>query len=248
LVDPEDYFDAANVEIHGIDEAAVRGAPNWKAVHELLAPWLEGHVVATHTAFDRAALSRACEKNGVPPCNCTWLDTARVVRRTWPQFSQRGYGLANVTAHLSIQFKHHDAREDATAAGEVLVRAMAETGLTIQQWLDRITKPIDLNSGAPDSRSGNPDGPLFGEKLVFTGTLSLLRREAADLAAAAGCEVDPNVTKHTTVLVVGDQDIAKLSGHDKSSKHRKAEELMAKGQRIRIVGESDFQRLVAMYT
>lgn len=72
------------------------------------------------------------------------------------------------------------------------------------------------------------------------------RREAADAAAAAGCQVDSGVTKDTTVLVVGDQDILKLAGQEKSSKHRKAEALIAKGQRIRIVGESDFQRLLAM--
>ncbi len=246
LVDPEDYFDGMNVSVHGIDERAVRGAPKWQAVNELLVPWLQGHVVASHTAFDRAALTRACEKNGLPPHSCTWLDTARVVRRAWPAFAKKGYGLANVTKYLKIQFEHHNAKEDARAAGEVLLRAIAETGLTIEQWLDRVAKPIDSLSATPISRSGNPDGPLYGEKLVFTGALSMPRRDAANLAASAGCEVDGGVTKHTTVLVVGDQDISKLSGHQRSSKHRKAEELMAQGQSIRIIGESDFRRLVSL--
>jgi DNA polymerase III epsilon subunit-like protein len=53
LVDPEDYFDGMNVAIHGIDERAVRGAPKWRIVYELLAPWLQGHVVASHTPFER---------------------------------------------------------------------------------------------------------------------------------------------------------------------------------------------------
>lgn len=248
LVDPEDYFDEMNVAVHGIDERAIRGAPKWQTVDELLAPWLQGHVVASHTPFDRAALSRACEKNGLPPHNCIWLDTARVVRRAWPAFAQKGYGLGNVTKHLNIRFQHHNAKEDARAAGEVLLRAMAETGFTVEQWIDRTAKPINLLSTATVSRLGNPDGPLFGEKLVFTGALSMPRRDAADLAATAGCEVDSGVTKHTTVLVVGDQDIVRLSGHEKSSKHRKAEALMAQGQSIRIIGESDFRRLLALPT
>jgi DNA polymerase-3 subunit epsilon len=46
------------------------------------------------------------------------------------------------------------------------------------------------------------------------------------------------------LLIVGDQDLRKLSGHERSSKHRKAEQLIAKGYPIRILGESDFQRLV----
>jgi len=246
LVDPESHFDALNVAVHGIDERAVRGAPKWNTIYELLVPWLQGQVVACHTAFDRAALSRACEKNGLLPHRCTWLDTARVVRRTWPAFAKKGYGLANVTKHLSIEFHHHNAKEDARAAGEILLRAIAKTGFTVEQWLDRTAKPIDLLSLTPVLKSGNPDGPLFGEKLVFTGALSMPRREAADLAAAAGCEVDSGISKYTTVLVVGDQDIARLSGQEKSSKHRKAEELMAQGQRIRIIGESDFRRILSL--
>ena len=93
---------------------------------------------------------------------------------------------------------------------------------------------------------GNPDGPLHGEVVVFTGALSIRRSEAAQLAATAGCEVDPSVTKVTTLLVVGDQDIRRLAGHEKSSKHRKAEELISKGRTIRILIESDFKRLVGL--
>jgi DNA polymerase III subunit epsilon len=55
-----------------------------------------------------------------------------------------------------------------------------------------------------------------------------------------GAAVEAGVTKHTTLLVVGDQDIDKLNGADKSSKHRKAETLIEKGQPIRILGEADF--------
>ncbi len=72
------------------------------------------------------------------------------------------------------------------------------------------------------------------------------RYQAADLAALAGCEVDPGVTKDTTPLIVGDQDIVRLApGHTKSKKHLKAETLIAKGQPIRILRETDFIRLLA---
>lgn len=54
------------------------------------------------------------------------------------------------------------------------------------------------------------------------------------------------MTKKTTLLVVGDTDVQRLAGHEKSSKHRKAEELVAKGAPIRILRETDFRELVAM--
>ena len=57
----------------------------------------------------------------------------------------------------------------------------------------------------------------------------------------------PNVNKKTTLLVVGDQDVKKLAGHKKSNKHRRAEDLISKGQDIRILRESDFKELQELY-
>ena len=246
IVDPEDYFDSWNISIHGITEADVHGAPTLPQLFHELQPMLEGVVVACHTSFDHLALNRASAKYRLPDINCTWLDTAKVVRRAWPEYSRSGYGLANITASLDIRFEHHVAKEDARAAGEVLLRAIAQTGISVQDWLKRVQQPISQRASPKIAREGNPDGPLAGEVVVFTGALSMPRREAAELAARAGCTVTESVNKHTTILVVGDQDLQRLVGHRKSSKHRKAEEMMAKGQPIRILKESDLVSLVGL--
>ncbi len=243
LINPQDDFDPINVSIHGIDEEMVKDAPTWTAAFPAINSLLRDKIVVSHTPFDRIALTRACERDGVMACSCRWLDSARVVRRAWPVFAQSGYGLSNVAAHFGIQYRAHNAFEDARCAGKIMLRAIAETRLTPEQWLKRVEQPIGC-AGGSIARNGNPDGVLFGEVLVFTGTLSMPRRMAADAAADAGCRVDAGVTKHTTLLVVGDEDVRKLAGHDKSAKHRKAEELIAKGQAIRILGESDFRRIV----
>jgi DNA polymerase-3 subunit epsilon len=91
---------------------------------------------------------------------------------------------------------------------------------------------------------GNQEGELYGQTVVFTGALSLPRKDAAHMAAGIGCSVASSVSKKIDYLVVGDQDITKLAGKDKSSKHLKAEALIAKGIPIRIIKESDFQDLV----
>jgi DNA polymerase III subunit epsilon len=81
---------------------------------------------------------------------------------------------------------------------------------------------------------------------VFTGALTLPRSEAADLAASLGCRVASGVTRETTILVVGDQDARKLApGQERSSKHRKAERLIADGYPLRILRETDFRALIA---
>jgi len=247
LVDPEDYFDGMNISIHGIDEQNVAGAPTFPEIAAVVARHLSETVVVAHTAFDRASIRAVCDKYSIATPQSTWLDTAKVVRRTWSDLANRGYGLANVAERLSIQFQHHNAVEDARAAGEILLHAILETGHSVVDWLERVKRPIHPSqSGSSEriTRDGNPEGPLFGEVAAFTGALSLLRREAADLAAAAGCEVIASVTKATTLLVVGDQDVKKLAGHEKSKNHRKAEKLAGKGQPIRILRESDFLALV----
>jgi DNA polymerase III subunit epsilon len=205
---------------------------------------ISGRVVCSHTSFDRTSLKRVCQKYGLAAPDCLWLDTACVTRRAWPQFAIGGYRLKDIAKFIGYSFAHHDALEDAKASGQVLLRAIAETGLDIEGWLKRVEQSIDLTISEPIRREGNPEGALFGEILVFTGALKLTRREAADLAARAGCTVHDGVTKKTTLLVVGDQDIKRLGGHEKSSKHRKAETLILNGQQLRIIGETDFVTMV----
>lgn len=255
LVDPQDDFDPTNVAIHGITADAVRGAPRLADIAGELRSFLDNTVAVCHTHFDRTAVAQAFQKHALEPPTCVWLDTARVTRRTWKEFAQRGYGLHSICSHLGYTFQHHDALEDAKAAGHVLLAAIAKTGLSPEAWLERAKQPIDPSrkwsgSGSKKSieREGNPEGPLFGEILVITGKLEMLRSDAADLAAAIGCTVRGSVTKQTTLLVVGDQDIKRLAGHKKSSKHRKAETLIAQGQVIRILRETDFQELVRIST
>ena len=253
-VDPQDYFHPMNVAVHGIDAPVVVGAPPFPKLAEIMFDKLRGTVVACHTPFDRIAIHQACTTHALASPELTWLDTARVARRAWAECAQRGYGLASVCSMIGYDFEHHDSLEDAKAAGQVLLAASAATGLSVEDWLVRVEQTL---SGEPRQRSGgwhkasyvregNPDGALAGAVIVFTGALRIQRREAAAQAAEIGCEVADAVNKRTTLLVVGDQDLSRLAGHDKSSKHRRAEELIAKGQPLRILSESDFQRLAEL--
>ena len=246
LVDPEDWFDDWNINIHGISEETVKGAPTLLELDNELRGRLGTSVVVSHTSFDRVAIERAMGKYSLGQFRFTWLDSAKVVRRAWPdRYSRRGYGLASVAHDLGIEFRHHDALEDATAAAEIVIRASKETGLDIPGWLQRTAQPGTPNrSKKVHVGDADTNGHLFGEALVFTGSLNMARQEATDLAIQAGCEVQRNVTKRTTLLVVGLQDENRLNGYTKSSKHRKAETLIRKGVDIKILSERDFQAMI----
>jgi hypothetical protein len=55
------------------------------------------------------------------------------------------------------------------------------------------------------------------------------------------------VTRHTSILVIGYQDARKLRpGEALSAKARKVSDLRERGQRIEIIPELDFVRLLAL--
>ena len=247
LIDPEDYFSPINIGIHGIEPSDVTGMPKFPEVFTILKNFMGNTVSVCHTHFDRVSIAQAIDRYNLSEIDTIWLDSARVARRTWDECAWKGYGLKNVCKIIDYEFKHHDALEDAKASGQIIIAAIQVTGLDIDAWLQRVNKPIDLSKSSYSSyvkREGNPEGELYGEVVVFTGSLEIPRKEAADLASSVGCTVAGAVTKKTTILIVGNQDLKKLAGKDKSSKHMKAENFIHNGQYIRILKENDFKELV----
>ncbi|MET4221876.1 DNA polymerase-3 subunit epsilon [Bradyrhizobium sp. LB14.3] len=255
LVDPEDDFSRANIGIHGIRPEDVAGKPTMATVFPVIGNALRGAAIVHHSPFDRSSLAQAASKYGTDGLLCTWIDSLQVARRAWDSFGTNGgYGLKNLASTFDIQFNHHDAAEDARAAGLIMLRAIDETKVSLQSWIDDIGyESIDGAAPRPfkrktdwkrHSQDGNQDGPLFGETIVFTGALSIERAEAVQMAAIAGCRVADSVSKKITILVVGDQDLRLTEGQEKSSKHRKVEAMIAEGAPIRIVRESDFMMMV----
>lgn len=210
LVNPDDYFDQINISIHGITEKMVKHSPTFSDIYEKVKESTENNVVFHHMPFDRIAINRACELNKLDLIQANWLDSAKVVRRTWEEFAYSGYGLSKITNHLGIEFKHHNALEDAIATGKVVLAAFDKSGMKLSDWDVRIKKPINIyaSGSATIKLDGHSEGPLFGENIVFTGSLFITRAEAAKRAAELGCNVTNSVTKkqlyslleHKTIL------------------------------------------------
>jgi DNA polymerase-3 subunit epsilon len=139
FVNPGEPFAALNVAIHGIDAGTVQDAPDFPGVMCTISALLTGKVVASHMPFDRIAVQRASSKYRIPPVQCSWLDTAVVARRAWPRFARRGYGLKSVASWCGIEFRHHDAVQDAITAGRILSKAIVDTGNSVENWLNDST-------------------------------------------------------------------------------------------------------------
>ncbi len=239
----DESFSDFNVGIHGIDEDTIQNAPSFTDVLERLRPLLEVHILIQHSNFDKQAMDSACHYHELEKLKTSWLDSVKIARRAWPEFvGNGGHGLANLKAELDLKFRHHDAAEDARAAAEVVVLAETRLGKEFSKIANEpAKKKIYPNSVAVE---GNKNGPLFGHFACFTGALSISREEVSAIAAREGITVKAGVSKKLTMLVVGDQDLELLAGHSKSSKHRKAEELIEQGYDLQIIGEKEFHLLI----
>ncbi|MBL7828303.1 MAG: NAD-dependent DNA ligase LigA [Saprospiraceae bacterium] len=71
---------------------------------------------------------------------------------------------------------------------------------------------VNMHQTAEDKKAElNADGPLFGKTILFTGTLSQMTREEAEkTATAAGASIASGVSKHLSILVVGEKAGSKL--------------------------------------
>ncbi|WP_136609739.1 exonuclease domain-containing protein [Sinomonas albida] len=110
----------------------------------------------------------------------------------------------------------------------------------------------DEGANPPASATADPAHPLFGHRIVFTGSLGMTRAEAKSRAAALGAQPASSVTRATTLLVVGDGFVAAdLTGSrtggtsgPTTSKARRALELRSAGYRVEVLSEGEFLQML----
>lgn len=135
---PSHYVHGAQ-EIHGITEEEVeQGMPLRDALQKL---WSlsDGHVLAAHNArFDIDFLTAESERVGLDPKVDRYVDTLELSRRTDTE-RQRRHSLDALCQHYGIDRpRSHEAKSDATATAELLIRLIREAGVeTPDQLFER---------------------------------------------------------------------------------------------------------------
>ncbi|MDP2341307.1 MAG: NAD-dependent DNA ligase LigA [Deltaproteobacteria bacterium] len=121
---------------------------------------------------------------------------------------------------------------DTTAAS--LVNGLLKSAPLIDALLQQVT--IVEKEKVEDSGS-----PLFGKSVVFTGSMAKMDRKTAQKKVqAAGGKTPSSVTADLDFLVIGDEGSALIAGGEKSTKHKAADKLIAKGSKVKIISETDF--------
>ncbi|MDO6590022.1 exonuclease [Loktanella sp. D2R18] len=131
-VDPQVTFAAGNTRLHGIDAGTVRGAPLFCDILPDLRHIMETHPLVQHSRFDEKAFDAACAHADLPVLKSDWSDSVAIARKAWPELrGNGGHGLGHLKQVLGLQFRHHDAGDDARAAAQVVLAAEGVMGRKI---------------------------------------------------------------------------------------------------------------------
>lgn len=264
---PEMRFSPWNTRIHGLTERDVANAPTFAEIWPEILPIVENQLVLAHNAsFDVSVLRHTLHAAYIPIPRLTCLCTVKVSKKVWPDFPSHSLGY--LASSLGIQLDHHDAQSDSLAVAALANHFMQRTGASsLYELMDALNvPPIQLSpldnwmpTSPPVARKDSSQPPvklpadqdfsnqvLCGKAVVFTGALTMFsRKDAFLIVEQLGGFPSESVTKHTSYLVAGSQDIRMLSeGTTESSKLRKARKLREDGFDIGILTESDFVELV----
>jgi len=257
--EPFGWFASYHTQIHGITADDVADQPGWLERLPDITRFIGDDVVVAHNAgFDVGVMREACNVYGVPYPSLDFLCSMVLARRA---LSLPSYQLPYVADVLQVPLgRHHHALDDARCTAAItnaLARRVEATTIhelaaayqvVVGHMEGGVYRSSVTRSGAlirPElNQDADPEGPLYGKVVVFTGALSSMRRQDAwTLTAHVGGIPEKNVTKRTNILVVGDLNPAHLRpGEHLSSKARRAFELQDAGQEIEVMTEMDFIR------
>jgi len=125
---PGNRFEEFHTSLHGIDASKVKREKTFPELWpELFPAFSEVVVLAHNAAFDISVLRHSLDAHGITyPC-IQYYCTVDFSRKIWPTL--RNHKLNTVAEHLGIDFKHHDAEEDASVCARVVIECMKITAL-----------------------------------------------------------------------------------------------------------------------
>lgn len=140
LINPEEYFNAQNIQIHGIHPEDVKDAPKFYEIWPDFADLFTTNslVTAHNIRFDAKVLDAMLDKYDIMRPHYLGIDTLRVSRKFYPQFPN--HRLNTVSEQLNIDLKHHHhALSDSVACANILINSAENFG---DEALKKLVQPF----------------------------------------------------------------------------------------------------------
>lgn len=244
LIKPDNKIDGYIEQLTGITNEMVKDAPKIKNVLPELIQYIGDSVVIAHNAnFDINFIYDNCKNYLNQAFQNNFIDTMRISRRLFKDIRHRLKDLAK-EFNIPIDVLHR-AKSDCDITQKIyqyMKNHCIENNIDITALL-RIShsRSFDLKEFKPETNEFDNSHPIYGMSVCFTGKLEKFpRKEALQIVTNLGGIPTVSVTRNTNILVLGNNDYCSSIKDEKSSKQKKAEELILKGNDLIIISEKSF--------
>jgi DNA polymerase-3 subunit epsilon len=261
LIKPINHIDEFITKLTGITNKMLQDAPDVSEVLPEFIDFIQDDILVGHNVnFDINFLYDSliieldyCLQND-------FIDTLRITRKIFPDLLN--HKLATISNYLKINIEgSHRALADCLVTNEcyqlsakyiydnnIDFYSLWKKNRNNKKYHKHHETQIDLKSLVSDNANFDVDHPLYGSYCAFTGELEkMTRKEAAQLVVDFGGFCLNSVTKQTNFLILGNFEYISSIKDGKSSKLRKAEDLILKGQDLEILSENVFYSLLSYY-
>lgn len=267
---PDSYMDPEMTKIHGLTIDDVNNSPTFDEVWGDISHFFNEstYIIAHNAQFDMSVLKNCLLAYEINSPDFNYICSIPISTRAC-----RGEGVPNSLAARTKRFdivmdNHHNALSDAIACAELVLASMVtKNRMSIHTYLSTFYsipvkrfadlkyrssfrkrnrfENIRIKDIVPQQSEFQENHPLFEKAIVFTGSLKdISRKDAMQKVVDLGAVIRSAVNKNTDYLVVGKQDKNVVGKTGRSSKERRADELIEQGIEIKIIHEDDFIYLV----
>lgn len=247
LVNPQWPIDWWITELTGITDDMVKDAPTIDETLSDFITFLGDDVVVGHNVnFDINFIYDNYKRITEGDFSSDFIDTLRLARFLLKDLSHHRLGDLVEYLEIGTEVKHRGL-DDAKATLAILA-ALKDKAVEVYGDVANFEKEF-ANSlkglDAKDITSTKSDfditHPLYGKSCVFTGTLAKMpRKQAFQTVVDFGGQVENSITKKTNYLIIGSLEYAQNIKGGKSSKLKKAEQMIVDGKDIQILSENVF--------
>ena len=245
-----EYVDPFIESLTGITNEMLESAPRLETVMpEFLEFVGDSYVLGHNVGFDVNFIYDNVEDLELPHFSNPWINTLRISKKLFPD--EKHHRLCDLVERLNLNPSgEHRALADCytTLDAYKTMRGMIDDEDEFKNSFRRshsnrnYLKATDIIG---DASLNNPDSPLYEKYVVFTGALEkFVRKEAMQIVANLGGINQDSVTKKTNFLILGDNSYCSTIKDGKSSKQKKAEELIQKGYDLQIMPETVFYDMI----
>lgn len=251
FVEFEDELPELIIELTGITNDMLKGAPSAQEVITEFSDFIGDKIIVGYNVnFDINFLYDYFKLVLGKDLKNDYIDCLRISRKLFPE--EKHHRLKDMVELLDIQVDtEHRALSDCETTKNVFEKLY---NIVIEKYnntsdfictFQKKYKSLNANDITTTNNEFDTAHPLYGKKCVFTGTLEkMIRQEAMQIVVDLGGEVQNNVNKETNYLILGNNDYCPSLKGEKSSKQKKAESLLIKGQDIAIIPENVFYDMI----